>query len=563
MDSPEAQEPTPPPLPPNWNRCHAYNHRKRRYCRQLPVPDVEDTGPQYCGNHMYGPSKRSQIDTPTDVGIKPTKKQRGNRIPCPVDPSHYIFESSLQKHVLVCPAAKQEQDVASQKYYLKDVNRGGSGEISAGSVDQLCNDGISKKHHDLAMAAIRVFCRIFRSNENNSNTSLEEMRNLTEQDIYNSIPEVDLSYEEEKLSKASSVQDEEQTRAVGQLSQAINRHRIKAGGPRHVHQIASILGHIRQSNLLAINTNENVFKDKPSMALNVVELGAGRGMLGLVVAGSAAAASSTESAVQLFLVDRSGSRAKAETKIRTANKDAAGVSNPNSDSHQDCLKLESVQVTRIKADLAHVHMPTALPFLSDQSGNKPIESKTIVIAKHLCGSGTDLGLKSLCDIAPSGSIDGCVMATCCHGLCNWNDYTGRETLLKLFCSFGGLSNFGKDEFDVMKRWTSASVLEDRCCASNNDVDEDEEHNVGIESNDRTNDLNAFNVAQNLGLACGGNGLGRACQRIIDFGRAEYTRNTLFCIKETEKSESAFDVKLFHYVPRKVTPQNALLMAFRK
>jgi hypothetical protein len=71
------------------------------------------------------------------------------------------------------------------------------------------------------------------------------------------------------------------------------------------------------------------------------------------------------------------------------------------------------------------------------------------------------------------------------------------------------------------------------------------------------------VAQNLGLACGGNGLGRACQRIIDFGRAEYTRNTLFCIKETEKSESAFDVKLFHYVPRKVTPQNALLMAFRK
>ena len=28
----------PPPLPANWNRCHAYNARKRRYCRQMPIP---------------------------------------------------------------------------------------------------------------------------------------------------------------------------------------------------------------------------------------------------------------------------------------------------------------------------------------------------------------------------------------------------------------------------------------------------------------------------------------------------------------------------------------------
>jgi tRNA:m4X modification enzyme len=522
----------------------------------MPVPD----GPQYCGNHIHlfvddGPShtsKRSKTDTSTNVvECKSIQKERGKRIPCPVDPSHCIFESSLQKHVLVCPAAKHEQDVASQEYYSKDVNRGGSGEISAGSVDTMTNGEMSKQHHDLAMAVLRVFCHIFRSNENDNNIhieSVDQMRNLTEQDIYNSIPEVDLSYVEEKMSK-ESVEDEEQTQAVGQLSKAIKRHRIKAGGPRHVHQIASILGHMRQTGLL--DTDATI-----SMTMNVVEMGAGRGMLGLVVAGSAAAAAASN--VRLFLVDKSGSRAKAETKIRTANKDAATGSNQNDSQPEDCIKLDSVQVTRIKADLAHVHMPTALPFLSDQFANKPKESKTIVIAKHLCGSGTDLALKSLSDIAPVGSIDGCIMATCCHGLCDWNDYTGRDTLLKLFCSVGGLSRFGKEEFDVMKRWTSASVLEDRCRSSN----DDEEHTVDREGNDRTNDLNAFNVVQKLGLACGGNGLGRACQRIIDFGRTEYMRNILFCTQEAEK-RALFDVKLFHYVPRKVTPQNALLMACKK
>jgi tRNA:m4X modification enzyme len=151
------------------------------------------------------------------------------------------------------------------------------------------------------------------------------------------------------------------------------------------------------------------------------------------------------------------------------------------------------------------------------------------------------------------------MATCCHGLCDWNDYTGRDTLLKLFCSVGGLSSFSKGEFDVMKRWTSASVLEDRCCASNDDAED--HHYVGIEGNDGTNDLNAFNVVQKLGLACGGNGLGRACQRIIDFGRTKYMKNTLFCTQEAERR--IFDVKLLHYVPRKVTPQNALLVAYKK
>jgi len=60
--------------------------------------------------------------------------------------------------------------------------------------------------------------------------------------------------------------------------------------------------------------------------------------------------------------------------------------------------------------------------------------------------------------------------------------------------------------------------------------------------------NIFALSIELGLSCGGAGLGRACQRIIDYGRCDYLKGR------------GFKVDLFHYVPPDVTPQNALIVA---
>ena len=54
----------------------------------------------------------------------------------------------------------------------------------------------------------------------------------------------------------------------------------------------------------------------------------------------------------------------------------------------------------------------------------------------------------------------------------------------------------------------------------------------------------------LGLSCGGKGLGRAVQRIIDYGRCDYLKGR------------GFKVNMVHYVPPDVTPQNALIVATR-
>jgi hypothetical protein len=64
------------------------------------------------------------------------------------------------------------------------------------------------------------------------------------------------------------------------------------------------------------------------------------------------------------------------------------------------------------------------------------------------------------------------------------------------------------------------------------------------------------IVRSLKLTCGVQGLGRACQRLIDHGRSEYLRNRIFVDQESAS------IDLCHYVPPEVTPQNAALIAYR-
>ena len=538
----DKEEAPQPQLPENWDRCHAYNEKKRRYCRQMPAPNQI-----YCGNHLHliqegdcDRNKRPCDDVAESSDVKRNnkkRKDRGARIPCPIDPSHLIFESALAKHVLVCPAAKEREETCSREYYQEGTNTGGHGDLGDDGNNNMMDAGGEEttdleRAKQLAMAVLKVFCSVFpstvaRSNiQNNDEAHSDELsddvlKHVTEEDIYNALPEVDLSSAEEGIAKD------------------IAKHRVKAGGPRHLHQLQSILGHVRKNGMIPTADDE--------IEQSVIEMGAGRGMLGLVTAsaiGAAQTQNAASSKVKLYLVERSGTRGKAETKIRTATGDAS--------QDNDSLRLDRVEVSRIKCDLAHVHMSTALPFLTKKSE----KSRSIVVAKHLCGAGTDLALKSLRDVVQSGAVDGCVMATCCHGLCTWKDYVGRDCFLELFRGVGGVSTFAESDFDQLRRWTSASVLEDSDHTRSAAVDDGDEHNIGVKSQ------NIYLVVKELGLACGGRGLGRACQRLIDYGRTEYIREHLFHSKGASPGKQDTDVSLCHYCSSDITPQNALIIAKR-
>ena len=57
-------------------KCSWYNEKKRRYCRFVAKP-----GTKFCGNHMPGTT----------------------RVPCPINPNHYVAESDLKAHMFKCP----------------------------------------------------------------------------------------------------------------------------------------------------------------------------------------------------------------------------------------------------------------------------------------------------------------------------------------------------------------------------------------------------------------------------------------------------------------------------
>jgi len=205
-----------------------------------------------------------------------------------------------------------------------------------------------------------------------------------------------------------------------------------------------------------------------------------------------------------------------------------------------------------------------------EDDNKYKNAKIVVIAKDLCGAGTDLALKSLASIRQK--VDACLIATCCHGICDWQHYVGRDALREIMegkesdDKSSGIPSFGPLEFDILRRWSAATVAtprDARCTPDESNNNEDRMgHKMAYFENGRNkyfgkNTPSISEVVRGLNLSCGIQGLGRACQRLIDYGRSRYIRNQIF--KQEDKKTF---VNLSHYVEPQVTPQNACLMGMR-
>ena len=585
IDDVEGQQPQPPK---DWDRCHVYMTQKHRFCRGRPVTPSG----KYCGNHMHleeqpdgetVQGQQQELGTATassNTNTNTTTITPRKRIPCPIDPSHYIFEDSVEKHIQICPKVKRQRVQENQNYYSKDINLGGYGTLwkddentdSSSSNNQAMN---LEWAQNIALRVLQVHQRIF-TDENV--TSNEKLSLLTFDDIHNSVRLEDLSQPELD---------------AGMVEKGFAKYRIKAGGPRHVPQLASLVGHLRAINALPSNmchpcgigdhvSNESNNNNDTKRPLILLEMGAGRGMFGLTAVGIARA---QEMNAHLVMVERAGTRGKAEKIFRNAVEAKAvpeaeiattsttKTTTVSTTTQKSYLKMDNIQWSRLVCDLSHVNLPVVVN--EDRFRN----GKIVVLAKHLCGAGMDIALKSLEPI--KDKIDGCVLATCCHGICDWNHYVGRDYLRDEM--EGGKDedereklSFGATEFDLLRRWCAGTVA-NRFSKSNNkhengeeainnddNDDDDAEHAIANEE-EESRDLQQQTgrngkivpisaVVESLNLACGIPGLGRACQRLIDYGRSEYMRKILFAGNESSC------VKLQHYVSYDVTPQNAVLIA---
>jgi superfamily I DNA/RNA helicase len=114
----------------------------------------------------------------------------------------------MSKHILICPAVKRRQDLAGKEYFREGINLGGFGSMgSAASSDGGSESGgtvaESEEAKRLAYAVLRVFHRLFLSGGDNGASKHclaltdRQLQSISESDIYDALPENDLSWVEE------------------------------------------------------------------------------------------------------------------------------------------------------------------------------------------------------------------------------------------------------------------------------------------------------------------------------------------------------------------------------
>lgn len=183
------------------------------------------------------------------------------------------------------------------------------------------------------------------------------------------------------------------------LDDKLNDETCGSNVRKHLLQNASLLGHLEQAGLVRDDTC-------------FIEFGAGKAQLtywlGQII--------KNKSNSCILLVDRSSHRHKNDNKLR------------REESH--------LVIKRIRADIADLQ-------LNQIAEIQPMRYK-VAIAKHLCGTATDLTMRCLVKSMngePKVDIRGLIIAFCCHHKCEYSSYVGREYLRQ--CGFTA------DEFPVL------------------------------------------------------------------------------------------------------------------
>ncbi|KAM9324788.1 tRNA:m(4)X modification enzyme TRM13 homolog [Gastrophryne carolinensis] len=301
------------------------------------------------------------------------------------------------------------------------------------------------------------------------------------------------------------------------LQEALNDPANGESASKHLKQQGSILGHLDRLGLLSVSRC-------------FVEFGAGRGKLSHWVN---TAIENSEN-VHFLLVERATTRFKVDGKQKKA------------------------VFERLHIDIQHLCLDRVPSLVQKQL---PV----VGIGKHLCGAGTDLALRCLVQncsnvikepqckrpktqpedltynteakLATSCSVEGIVIALCCHHRCDWNHYVGKAFFQRL--------GLGQREFGLFQRMSSWATcgarkpLQVDTAANTGESVDTEEHDIDIDCNAET--VQGLSVEEREHF-------GRLCKLLIDHGRIDYLNSM------------GYDASLEYYTVPEVSLENVLLIA---
>lgn len=452
------------------------------------------------------------------------------RIPCPVDPSHTIYKHNLSVHVKKCNRKKQAQELDQQQYYCLDCNARGDSDLISEEVKLTLSVDSQVSSAALLKKVRECYDRLVRRH------------------IEYSVSTVD----------ADSALD---TKLLKILSGDQTAKKRVRHAEQDIHLVHEMVDYELIKNSSVCRKEQNYDTDYATF----VELGAGKGLLGMAVvsaathsptddADSAAKAQSIEdhqendrATVSLVMIERAGNRKKIDRYLKTMK----GID----------------QVHRIKMDIRHVYLP-GLPTLHASSSNTSASTNHVVlIAKHLCGVASDFAIKSAFPLANSSTKHqegfarcGLAIATCCHHACQFEDYVGKDWLASQ-----GLS---RHDFEQMKSWSGWATSHARNETGAESDDSSSEEVESAESSDNKKNYQATRESAFANCAQGSNRgvqhspaaelalshsemseVGWQCKRIIDYGRIQYIEKVL-----------GMSVRYTKYCERELSPECMVILA---
>ncbi|XP_077270405.1 tRNA:m(4)X modification enzyme TRM13 homolog [Temnothorax americanus] len=257
---------------------------------------------------------------------------------------------------------------------------------------------------------------------------------------------------------------------------------------KHLLQNASLLGHLEQAGLVQDDTC-------------FVEFGAGKAQLtywlGQII--------KDKSNSCILLVDRSSHRHKSDNKLRKEE--------------------NRLVIKRVRVDIADLQ-------LNQIAEIQPIKYK-VGIAKHLCGTATDLTIRCLVKSMngePKVDVRGLIVAFCCHHKCEYSSYVGREYLRQC--------DFVADEFPVLCSIVSWATCGSRPAALKSDVNSPRH-------------LPAQEIASQSSRSDERESIGRKAKTLLNWGRLVFLES------------AGFQAELLYYTSLDVSLENMCIVATRK
>jgi len=311
-------------------------------------------------------------------------------------------------------------------------------------------------------------------------------------------------------------------------------------------QQSSIAGHLDRAGWLPIVRQgaASPASESPrnkAEKLCLVEFGAGSAHLSHLIA------TVSKEPISLLLVDRQANRRTADQRIRQ------GLCSKWAKAKLDCDEGDIVgdevledappqaNVHRVQCDICNLDLRVAL-------SNTLVASNVSVIAigKHICGAASDLSLHCCVQAAKaqrrsdgmseSVSVQGVAFALCCHHVCEWSKYVGREWLIG--------QGLNEEDFNSMRWFSKLAHTQYRQRSSHcmEDKLNKQWQSQSSDISDRGNSMSARAAAARAEL-------GHLCKRLIDEGRLA------FLVRE------GWDCRLVRFVDRETSPENVLLLAW--